>query len=330
MARGVVTRESTTGALDQNGTALGLINPAAVTAGTYGDSTHVAQITVNAAGQITAIANVSVSFPSAPVTSVFGRTGAVVATAGDYTGVAVGGTADALAAGALTNAMVNNSAAIAYSKLNLSGSIVNADVANAAAIAYSKLTLTGSIVNADVNAAAAIAYSKLNLATSIVQGDLAAALITSLSGYSTPWTVLVKTADQDATTATLATITDLTFTATSGKVYEIHFFPLYVNAGSSTPDIKFAAGEDSTTRGGLSVLPGFNTGDTFTNVGAFGDNQTATTALGADTNLRGAVLVGFHRGNGGTYGPMFAQNSADAGNKTTVKASSFLAYRQIN
>lgn len=40
------------------------------------------------------------------VTSVFGRVGAVVATAGDYTGVAVGGTADALAALALTDGMV--------------------------------------------------------------------------------------------------------------------------------------------------------------------------------------------------------------------------------
>jgi hypothetical protein len=46
------------------------------------------------------------------VTSVFTRTGAVVATAGDYTGVAVG---------AITNAMVNASAAIVLSKLAATG-----------------------------------------------------------------------------------------------------------------------------------------------------------------------------------------------------------------
>lgn len=39
----------------------------------------------------------------------------------------------------ITNAMINSSAAIAYSKLNLTGSIVNADVNNAAAIDWSKL-----------------------------------------------------------------------------------------------------------------------------------------------------------------------------------------------
>ena len=74
--------------------------------------------------------------------------------------------------GALTNSNISASAAIAYSKLNLSGSIVNADVNASAAIAYSKLDLSSSIVNADIDAAAAIAYSKLNLSGSIVNADI--------------------------------------------------------------------------------------------------------------------------------------------------------------
>ena len=56
-----------------------------------------------------------------------------------------------LADGAVTNAKVNASAAIAYSKLNLANSIVNADVAADAAIAYSKLALTGTITEADLS-----------------------------------------------------------------------------------------------------------------------------------------------------------------------------------
>lgn len=64
--------------------------------------------------------------------------------------------------GKLVNAMVDSSAAIAYSKLSLAGSIVNADISNAAAIAYAKLALSGSIVNADIASGAAIAYSKLS------------------------------------------------------------------------------------------------------------------------------------------------------------------------
>ena len=74
----------------------------------------------------------------------------------------------------IVNADVSASAAIAYSKLALTNSIVNADISNSAAIAYSKLSLTGSIVNADVNASAAIAYSKLNLSGSIVNADVSA------------------------------------------------------------------------------------------------------------------------------------------------------------
>ncbi len=59
----------------------------------------------------------------------------------------------------ITNALINASAAIAYSKLNLATSIVNADISGSAAIAYSKLNLTGNVANADL--AGSIAASKL-------------------------------------------------------------------------------------------------------------------------------------------------------------------------
>ena len=52
------------------------------------------------------------------------------------------------------------------------GLLTNAKVNASAGIAYSKLSLTGGIVNSDVNAAAAIAYAKLSLANSIVDGDI--------------------------------------------------------------------------------------------------------------------------------------------------------------
>jgi hypothetical protein len=78
----------------------------------------------------------------------------------------------AIVNGSITNAMINASAAIDYSKLNLSGSIVNADVNASAAIAYSKLNLLASIVNADIAVGAAIAYSKLSLTGSIVSADI--------------------------------------------------------------------------------------------------------------------------------------------------------------
>lgn len=51
------------------------ITNTAVTAGSYGDATHVSALTVNARGQLTAAASTAITFP---VTSVAGKTGAVV------------------------------------------------------------------------------------------------------------------------------------------------------------------------------------------------------------------------------------------------------------
>lgn len=90
----------------------------------------------------------------------------------DNTTITLSGNVFSVATGGITNTQVSNSAAIAYSKLNLTGSIVNADINTSAAIAYSKLSLTGSIVNADISSSAAIAYSKLNLASSVANSDL--------------------------------------------------------------------------------------------------------------------------------------------------------------
>jgi len=68
--------------------------------------------------------------------------------------------------GSVTNAKVDGSAAIQYSKLALSNSIVNADVNSSAGIQYSKLNLSNSIVDADVNSSAGIVASKLDFTQS--------------------------------------------------------------------------------------------------------------------------------------------------------------------
>lgn len=65
------------------------------------------------------------------------------AISGDIT-IAAGSNTAAITAGAIVNADINASAAIAYSKLNLAGEIVNADIDAAADIAVSKLASGGS------------------------------------------------------------------------------------------------------------------------------------------------------------------------------------------
>ena len=69
-------------------------------------------------------------------------------------------TSTMIADGTIVNGDINASAAIAYSKLNLAGSITSADITN------------GTIVNADVSDTAAIAYTKLSLGGTITSADL--------------------------------------------------------------------------------------------------------------------------------------------------------------
>ena len=79
--------------------------------------------------------------------------------------------------GEIVNADVSSTAAIAYSKLDLSNSIVESDIVDDA-ITTSKIK-DGEIVNADISSAAAIAYSKLDLSNSIVESDIADDAITT-------------------------------------------------------------------------------------------------------------------------------------------------------
>lgn len=57
----------------------------------------------------------------------------------------------------------------------LDGTLVNADISGSAAIAYSKLNLTGSVLNADL--AGSITYSKLSLADGILATDIASGAV---------------------------------------------------------------------------------------------------------------------------------------------------------
>jgi hypothetical protein len=74
----------------------------AVTASGYGDATHVATFTVNAQGQLTLAGTSAVAFP---VTSVFGRTGTVVAAANDYTFAQLASKPTTLAGYGITDAL---------------------------------------------------------------------------------------------------------------------------------------------------------------------------------------------------------------------------------
>lgn len=167
-------------------------------------------LTIDTYGRVTAKANGSGG--GGTVSSVFGRSGAVVAATNDYTFAQIDKTTSSLAdlttrsasdlssgtlpdgrfpatlpAASGINLTALNASSLASgtvplarlsgittAELSATAGITNGQLAGS--IAYSKLSLTDSIVNADINSAAAIAYSKLNLTGAILNADLAGSI----------------------------------------------------------------------------------------------------------------------------------------------------------
>ena len=119
------------------------IEPSGVTPATYGDSTHVAQVTVDAQGFVTDVTDVSISGSIGGVTSVFTRTGAVTATSGDYSVGQITGAA-ALASPALTG---TPTAPTATGGTNTTQIATTAFVTGAVATTVPTVALTGDVTS---------------------------------------------------------------------------------------------------------------------------------------------------------------------------------------
>lgn len=213
-------------------------------------------------------------------------------------------TSSTISDGTITNNDVDSSAAIAYSKLNLSSSIVTGDITD------------GTIVNADISTSASIADTKLAQITtaSKVSGTAMTGLSSIVSGAGQ-----IPAANQ-ATKITTYTSDD-TFVAPTGvtKVYVsmvggggggksssdpangggggssgawIMNFPLTVTPGNSyTADVGAGGAADAngsvSTFGSLSVAGG-NKGGTTTGGAAVGGWSASTTTAGGYTGQGGA------------------------------------------
>jgi hypothetical protein len=136
----------------------------AVTAASYGDATHSVTLTIDAQGRVTAASVNAISFPSAPVSSVFSRTGAVVAATNDYAFTQISGS---VAPGQLPNPSATTLGGVQ--------SIVAAPHKWVASISTSGVPSLTQPVAADISGLATSATTDTTNAANIGSGTLPAA-----------------------------------------------------------------------------------------------------------------------------------------------------------
>lgn len=178
------TPVSVSGDATLSGTGVLTFGTSGVAAGSYGIPGSPAPLfTVDGKGRITSAQNTTMNLTSAQF-----------ANQGTTTTVLHGNAAGVPSFSQITNSDISTSAAIAYSKLNLSGSVATTDLSTTGAttgqvLGYDGTNISwttpsstiadGLITNQQVSASAAIAYSKLNLANSVINTDITANAITT-------------------------------------------------------------------------------------------------------------------------------------------------------
>ena len=190
-----------------------------------------------------------------------------------------------------------------------------------------------TLVNADFNSSAGIALSKLeSISTGYVignnSGSTAVPTTIAISTFGDGFTTVTKASDESVSgSTTIQNDDELLFTASSGTPYVVEFAVVYASpVGGTTPDIKLDFGEDTTARGGFTVIY-MSTTDAW-GTGTPKADRTDTISAGTATTKRVITGRGNYVGAGGTFRIRWAQNTSNA-NATTVYAGSYLRYKAV-
>jgi hypothetical protein len=133
----------------------------------------------------------------------------------------------------ITNAKINSSAAIAYSKLNISNSVVNADISSSAAIADSKLATISTAGKVSNTATTATSSNTINaIVARDSSGNFSAGAITATSASVSGALTGASATLSGAMSAGSATITGTT------EIQQI-FEKATINAGAGSSTINF-------------------------------------------------------------------------------------------
>jgi hypothetical protein len=118
----VAGTDLTGGTITQTGT-INLATQSSVTAGTYGDTTHIPQVTINSKGIVTSVSNVSVSIPNAVVVAAGSNVTVGSATTGGTTTYTVNGQPSGTGTVTSVNATGSNGVSVTGGPITGSGSL---------------------------------------------------------------------------------------------------------------------------------------------------------------------------------------------------------------
>lgn len=252
--------------------------------------------------------------------------------------VLVGASASASIWQKITNAQIDPSAAIAYSKLNLTGAILNADLAGS--IANSKLTNSSvtigstsiSLGSTSTNLTGLTSVNGTSSATISFNSDAginrqAAKVVSASSGGTNidGWFVDAGTSrvstQFDKTNTTLADITGLSANVIAGRTYSFDAV-LFVTLDATGLGKAAIGGTATATNIAFDGWCARTAQATMLSVGFVNSMGTATTGFGVNTiktvTLRGTITVNA----GGTLTVQFAQGSA-SGTSSVLVGSTF-------
>jgi hypothetical protein len=215
--RGALTDETGTGAA-VFGTSPTISSPTITGTGAIA-GTFTGDITGNVTGNVSGTSGSTTGNAATATALATGRTfqltGDVEASGVTFDGTGNVSLTTVIGTGAIVNADVNASAAIAYSKLNLAGAITSADITD------------GTIVNGDISATAAIAKTKLDLGGTITSADLVDGTIVNSDINASAGIALSKLATDPLAranhtgTQTASTISDFDTQVRTSKVTDL-------------------------------------------------------------------------------------------------------------
>lgn len=326
--------------------------------GSFGDTTHVGAFTVNGKGLITAASSSAIAFP---VTSVFGRTGAVVLTSSDVTtaltytpinkaGDSVSGTLT-FSSGTVTGLAAPTNASDAATKSYVdsvaAGLTPKAAVIAASTVNLIPVTLSGSGVGKTItNAGTQVAFALDGVTLTVNQRVLiknqtsgannGIYAVTTVGSGSTNW-VLTRATDFDGSPANEVASGDTTFVET-GTTQATTFWvlttadPITVDTTSLTftqyggPGT-YSAGTGLVLTGTVFSLPSVGTSGTYQSVTTDGQGRvTAGTALSGDATTSGAALtLATVNSNTGTFGSASQVGTFTVNGKGLITAASNVA-----